>query len=248
MKQETWVVQANIPSVEDLAAQYRQYGPLAQGAGRFLFNTVMTPECAFKIREATLLGHPGVDGIAYIAFKAVDNQTAVLWDDHCKRFIGALVACLAEANGMARTGIKKSAQPPFSKGELYRVVEQATALPLLDSTDSGTHGQADEQDQPSPLATSDGPANPVAKQSTRAVKTPIQRQSARKQKQQREDEGGCYYMENGKKCDAAIHDEILNSLTPEEEEEVTKMAYDHAVKRGISPELARKMYLEPETF
>lgn len=122
MKQEIWVVQANIPSIDDLATKYRQYRPLAQGAGRFLFNTVMTPECAFKIREATLLGHPGVDGIADLVFKAVANQNAILWDDHCKRFIGAMVACLAEANGMAKTGIKKSARQPFSKGEFYRVV------------------------------------------------------------------------------------------------------------------------------
>jgi hypothetical protein len=122
MQQETWVVQANIPSVDDFAAQYRQYGPLAGGAGHFLFKALMTAECAFKIREATLLGHPGVDGVADLVFNTVASQTALPWDDNCKRFIGAMVACLAEANGMAKTGVKKSAQKPFSKGEFYRVL------------------------------------------------------------------------------------------------------------------------------
>lgn len=122
MQQETWTVQAHIPSVDDFAAQYRQYGPLAGGAGHFLFKTVMRPECAFKIREATLLGHPGVDGIAQIVFNAVASQSELAWDDNCKRFIGAMVACLAEANGLAKTGTKKSAQKPFSKGEFYRVL------------------------------------------------------------------------------------------------------------------------------
>lgn len=127
MKTQTLVIETNIPSVDDFAVQYRQYGPLARGDGKFLFDTLMSPECYVKIREATLLGHPGVDGVADLVFETVHNQTTLSWDDNCKRFIGAMVACLAEANGLAKTGEKKSARKPFSKGEFYRVVKKDVA-------------------------------------------------------------------------------------------------------------------------
>lgn len=127
MKTQTLVIETNIPSVDDFAAQYRQYGPLARGNGKFLFDTLMSPECYIKIREATLLDHAGVDGVADLVFETVHSQTTLSWDNNCKRFIGAMVACLAEANGLAKTGEKKSARQPFSKGEFYRVVGKDVA-------------------------------------------------------------------------------------------------------------------------
>lgn len=125
MQTQSYTVQANIPSVDDFAAQYRQYGPLARGGGKFLFELLMSPACYIKIENATLLGHPGVDGVAEIAFQAVKGQTTLKWDDNCKRFIGAIVASLAEANGLAKTGEKKSVRHhAFSKGEFYRQVQK----------------------------------------------------------------------------------------------------------------------------
>lgn len=61
-----------------------------------------------------------------------------------------------------------------------------------------------------------------------------------------EKDGGreCYYLdENGKKCDAALHDEILDSVPASVKRKEMQAAYERALKRGMSEEDARDLYI-----
>ena len=121
MQTQNYILRVNVPSVEEFSAKYKQYGPLARGPANFLFNVLVSPESFIRGECATLLGHPAIDGPAEAAFQAVANQNVVEWNDNLKRFCGAVVCCLMEANGYQKTGEKKSARHhAFTKGEFYR--------------------------------------------------------------------------------------------------------------------------------
>ncbi len=125
MQTQIYTAQVNVPSAEDFSAKYKQYGPLAQGPANFLFNVLVSPQSFVRAECATLLGRPAIDGPAEMAYQVVANQNDIKWNDNLKRFCGAVVCCLMEANGYLKTGEKKSVRHhAFSKGEFYRPVPQ----------------------------------------------------------------------------------------------------------------------------
>ena len=120
MRSQTYNLQVNVPTVEEFGAKYKQYGPLARGPANFLFELLVSPESFVRASIATELGHPAIDGIAEMAFQAVDEKDDILWNDNLKRFCGAVICCLMEANGYAKSGERKNVRnKAFKKGEFY---------------------------------------------------------------------------------------------------------------------------------
>lgn len=107
-----------IPELHEFQDKYPQYKNFALSQeGRALFKLLMTPESFVKAAVVTLtLGLPGVAGIAKECAEAVPSGIT----DTQKRFCGATVCALMEANGFSKTG-KKRAIPheAFTKGEVY---------------------------------------------------------------------------------------------------------------------------------
>lgn len=61
--------------------------------------------------------------------------------------------------------------------------------------------------------------------------------------------GGPYSTnKEGKKEDAWIHDEMLDSISPEADREQRVRAYNEALQRGDSEEIAKEMYLEESDY
>jgi hypothetical protein len=127
MQTQSIVLTANIPSVDDFARHYPNLGPHARNKWNFIFDLLMSPDCYHKARVATLdLELPAVAGVAATCYQAVQGQQEVGWDDNLKRFIGAVVCNLMEANGFEKTGKKKAIpHPAFTKGEFYRLASSS---------------------------------------------------------------------------------------------------------------------------
>lgn len=120
MQTQSYSILVNIPTVQEFAAKYKQYGPLAKGSANFLFEVLVSPESFVRAKIATELGHPAIDGVAEMAFQAVANQSELVWDARIKQFCGAVVSCLMEANGYRKSGERKNVRHhAFSKGEFY---------------------------------------------------------------------------------------------------------------------------------
>lgn len=111
----------NLPSVDDFAAHYKQYGQFARGEGHFLYTLLISPASFVRAQVATVdLDLPAVAGVAKLCHQAVQAQTDVEWSGYVKQFIGAVVCCLMEANGFQKTGVKKAIPyHAFTKGEMY---------------------------------------------------------------------------------------------------------------------------------
>lgn len=121
MQPQSYVLQVNVPSVQEFSSKYKQYGPLAHGPAHFLFEVLTSPDSFIRAKMATILGHPAIDGPAELAYQAVANQDAIVWDARIKQFCGAVVCCLMEANGYRKSGERKSVRHhAFTKGEFYR--------------------------------------------------------------------------------------------------------------------------------
>jgi hypothetical protein len=122
MKTETFTLSVNLPSVEEFAERFPQYGDYARHDGNFLFERIVTPDCYNNARVTTLeLKLPAVAGIAEICYQTVLEHATIDWRGFVKQFIGAVVCKLMEDNGFEKTGIKKSVpHPKFTKGEFYK--------------------------------------------------------------------------------------------------------------------------------
>lgn len=122
MQVQSFELPVNLPSVDEFAAHYKQYGRFARGDGQFLFTLLVSPASYVRARVATAdLNLPAVAGIAEMCYQAVQVQTSVEWSGFVKQFIGAIVCCLMEANGFQKTGTKKAIpHHAFTKGEMYR--------------------------------------------------------------------------------------------------------------------------------
>ena len=118
-----YVLPVQLPSVDEFAQRFPQYGGYARGDGEFLFRVVMTPESFNYARVATLVfGLPAVAGVAEACVAAVEQQNVVEWRDFIKQYIGALVCVLMEANGFEKTGVKRAVpHKKFTKGEVYHL-------------------------------------------------------------------------------------------------------------------------------
>lgn len=123
METQLFELQVNIPSVEDFAIRFRQYGNFARNEGGFLFDRLMTSACFNRARVATVdFDLPAVAGVAKLCYQTVAEQNSVEWNGFLKQFIGAVVCALMEANGFEKTGTKKAIpHHAFTKGEFYRI-------------------------------------------------------------------------------------------------------------------------------
>jgi hypothetical protein len=123
MKTTTFALSTNLPSVEEFAERFPQYGGYAKNEGNFLFERIIAPDCYNNARIATLVFElPAIAGIAEICYQTVLEHEAIEWSHFVKQFIGAVVCKLMEDNGFEKTGTKKSVpHAKFTKGELYRL-------------------------------------------------------------------------------------------------------------------------------
>ncbi len=122
MPKKAYSLEVNLPSIDDFAKRYHQYGNFARGEGKFLFDRIVSPECFNNARVVTVeLGLPAVAGIAKICYDLVEQRPDIEWTGFIKQYIGAVVCTLMEFNGFKKTGTKKSVpHPKFTKGEYYR--------------------------------------------------------------------------------------------------------------------------------
>ena len=123
MEKQPFRLIVEIPSIEEFAADYRHYGPFANGEGRFLFDLVMAAESFDAARAVTLaLGLPAVAGVGNACRLACDQHPELEWRGFTKQYVGALVCKLMEANGFEKTGVKRAIPcRGFTKGEVYRL-------------------------------------------------------------------------------------------------------------------------------
>jgi hypothetical protein len=121
MQTATYNTTVFLPTVEEFAERFPQYGNYAKAIGKFLFDKIVTPECFIKAKVATIdLELPAVAGVAKDCYDAVENEKTIEWRGFVKQFIGAVVCSLMESNGFEKTGIKKSIpNEHFTKGEFY---------------------------------------------------------------------------------------------------------------------------------
>ncbi len=121
---KTYTLSVNLPSVDEFAERFPQYGIFAKQTGKFLFERIVTPDCYNNARIATLeLKLPAVAGIAEICYQTVKENDTIDWNGFVKQFIGAVVCKLMEDNGFKKTGTKKSIpHGGFTKGEFYQLI------------------------------------------------------------------------------------------------------------------------------
>ena len=125
MRTTEFCFSVKLPSVDDFAKRFPQYGNFARGEGRFLYEEIVTPEGYNNASVATLVfAFPAVAGVANLCYEAVLKEGSVEWRGFVKQFIGAVVCKLMEENGFEKTGIKKSVRhPQFTKGEFYQLTK-----------------------------------------------------------------------------------------------------------------------------
>jgi hypothetical protein len=123
MQQQNYTVVVNVPSLEEFEAKYPQYGPFARGAGRPMFDALVTPESFVSARVATVdLDLPAVAGIASRSRQVADTHL-IKWSSFLKQFIGAVVCSSMESNGFKKTETKRAIpHKDFTKGEVYAKV------------------------------------------------------------------------------------------------------------------------------
>lgn len=115
MKSTKYEIRVNIPSLEDFAAKYPQYGPRAAGEGKVYFDLVMRPETF--VRAAALTDCTGLPAVTAVAEEAAERGPLEGTD---KQFMGALVCALMEANDRPKTGRKRAIpHPAWNRGEVY---------------------------------------------------------------------------------------------------------------------------------
>jgi len=119
MRTITYTKPVVLKNVEEFAARFPQYGPLARGEGRTLFDAAMRPEIFIDADALTRVrGLPAVTAVAV----AVDGTVGGTLTGADRQFLGAVTCVLMEANGYAKTGKKRAIpHPGWSRGEVYEV-------------------------------------------------------------------------------------------------------------------------------
>ena len=110
-----------LKNVDEFAARFPQYGPLARGEGRALFDAAMRAE-VFNDADALtrVQGLPAVTAVAV----AVDELVGGALTGADRQFLGAVTCVLMEANGYAKTGRKRAIpHPGWSRGEVYELTD-----------------------------------------------------------------------------------------------------------------------------
>ena len=121
MKSETYRKDVRLPSREEFAQDYPQYGPKVRADGSDLFDLVMRPDSFVRAMVVTeALGLPAVSGIANECAAARRGTIA----DTGKQLVGALTCALMTRNGFRKKGQKRSIpQRGWSRGEVYERVK-----------------------------------------------------------------------------------------------------------------------------
>jgi hypothetical protein len=126
MKKQNFTLSVNLPSVDEFAERFKQYGKYAKGEnnedyGKQLFDLIVSPESFNNARVATLvLKLPALIGVAEICYETVLKNAPLKRQRFLRQFIGAVVCKLMEDNGFKKTGTKKSVpHNGFSKAEFY---------------------------------------------------------------------------------------------------------------------------------
>jgi hypothetical protein len=115
-----------IPSTDDFAGRFPQYGPRARNEGTGLFDLVMRPEVFIAAAVLTeKLSLPGVTAVAAEACELVGAG----FSGTDRQFLGALICSLMETNDYQKTG-KKRAVPhhAWSRGEVYAAPSSGSPL------------------------------------------------------------------------------------------------------------------------
>lgn len=123
MVSHQFILNVNIPNLDEFRQRFPQYGSFARGDGSILFDLIMTPDSFVRAMIATELGLPAVAGVANNCVKVIERDSTLLLSGHVKQFIGAITCTLMEANGFRKTGTKRSIpHPGFTKGEFYILI------------------------------------------------------------------------------------------------------------------------------
>jgi hypothetical protein len=112
-----YAITVAIPTVKEFAERFPHYGPRARDKGRHFFELAMAPETFVDASALTrCLQIPAVTAIAEAAVQLADGQISRT----DKQYLGALMCCLMEHNGFAKTGQKGSVpHPAWNRGEVY---------------------------------------------------------------------------------------------------------------------------------
>ena len=119
----------NVPTPDEFAGQFPQYGPRARDEGKEFFEIVMRPESFLRAVVVTdVLELPAVAGIAKQCSEMKNKKLA----DIDKQFVGALVCSLMKTNGYRKKGLKRSIpHPNWSKGEVYELKSASYGLEAI---------------------------------------------------------------------------------------------------------------------
>ncbi len=120
MKTKVYTKQINIPELKEFETSYPQFGGLAKGEGKFLFDIVMKPETFIQAMILTDYGMPAVTSVAEVCFNEAKKRRSFQFTGRVKQFIGAMIAALMAANGYKKSGRKKSIiHRAYTRGEFY---------------------------------------------------------------------------------------------------------------------------------
>ena len=120
MVSHQFLLNVNIPDLDEFRQRFPQYGSFARGDGSMLFDLIMSPHSYIRAMIASELGLPAVAGVADFCVQIIERNSTLLLSGHVKQFIGAVTCCLMEANGFRKTGTKRSIpHTGFTKGEFY---------------------------------------------------------------------------------------------------------------------------------
>lgn len=111
-------LKVNVPSPADVGTRFPQYADIVRGEGRDLYELLMQPVNIVRALLSASDGAAAVSGIAAIARAPAAKLSSG------NRLVGALVCCIAEANGFRKTGRKRAIPAEgYSRGEVYELVE-----------------------------------------------------------------------------------------------------------------------------
>lgn len=107
-----------LPTVEEFAKRFPNYGPRAAEEGRPLFDLVMSAKTFVDADALTrVLRLPAVTAVSSSAGAVLKRELS----GTDRQFLGALTCALMEANGYQKTGQKRAIpHGDWNRGEVYR--------------------------------------------------------------------------------------------------------------------------------
>ena len=120
VKVKTAHLPVNVPSLAEVGTRFPQYRAIVREDGRALYDLLTEPLNVVRVVLAANAGLAAVTGVAEIARAPAAELSSG------NRLVGALVACIVEANEFQKTGRKRSIPAQgYSRGEVYELPEGA---------------------------------------------------------------------------------------------------------------------------